>query len=343
MNLEKEILSFLEQPQPARFEELAIQLFEVQRKKNRPYDLYCRALGVSVSSWKEIPGLPQQVFKHTEVRSFPAEETRFEFRTSGTTGEGFGRQLLPSLTLYKEAVLRGWAHARLPDYPIGLLMPDLRQNPHSSLAQMGVFLGENREHRYFWEDPGRLDVEGLRSFISDQQRPVVLFGTALAFLNILQGSTASTISLPEGSLIVETGGFKGTNRTIEKSDLYGALSSYFGIPTESIWNEYGMTELSSQFYSSGVDQPHLGPVWARVVVIDPATNREALPGQIGMIRIIDLANIWSVLAIQTQDLAWNGSGGEFHLIGRDPNALPRGCSRAVDEILGTRRTQNRAR
>jgi Acyl-protein synthetase, LuxE len=338
MNLEKEILTFLEQPQPERFEELAIELFEVQRKKNRPYDLYCRALGVSVSSWKEIPGLPQQVFKHSEVRSFPAEETRFEFRTSGTTGEGYGRHFLPSLELYRTAVLRGWDHARLPDYPIGLLMPDQRQNPHSSLAQMGAFLSENREHRYCWKVSGRLNLEGLRNFISAQQGPVILFGTALAFVDILESSVGSPISLPDGSLIMETGGFKGSNRSIEKSALYRELSNYFGIASESIWNEYGMTELSSQFYSSGVDHPHSGPPWARVVVIDPATNREVLPGQTGMIRIIDLANVWSVLAVQTQDLAWNGSGPEFRLIGRDPNALPRGCSRAVDEILGGGRT-----
>lgn len=338
MNLEKDILFFLEQPQAERFEELAIQLFERQRKKNRPYDLYCRALGISVSSWKEIPGLPQHVFKHSEVRSFAAEETRFEFRTSGTTGEGYGRHLLPSLNLYKRAVLRGWAHAQLPDYPIGLLMPDPHQNPHSSLAQMGAFLGENREHQYFWKDPGRLDVESLRNFISGQPRPVILFGTALAFLDILESSAGSAISLPEGSLIMETGGFKGSNRTIEKNALYRGISNYFAVPTESIWNEYGMTELSSQFYSSGINQPHAGPPWARVIVIDPATNREASPGQIGMIRIIDLANIWSVLALQTQDLAWNGSSGEFHLIGRDPNALPRGCSRAADELLRVRRT-----
>ncbi len=70
MNLEKEILSFLEQPQPERFEELALQLFEVQRKKNRPYDLYCRALGVSVSSWKEIPGACPS--KHSNTQKFEA-------------------------------------------------------------------------------------------------------------------------------------------------------------------------------------------------------------------------------------------------------------------------------
>src|ERR1700726_255376 len=154
MSLEKEILSFLVQPRPERFEELAIRLFEVQRKKNRPYDLYCRALGVSISSWKEIPGLPQQAFKHSEVRRFPANETRFEFRTSGTTGEGYGRHFLSSLELYKKAVLRGWDFAGLPRYRVGLLMPTPSQNPYSSLARMGAFLSDDAEPHCFWKDPG---------------------------------------------------------------------------------------------------------------------------------------------------------------------------------------------
>jgi hypothetical protein len=333
MNLEREILSFLEQPQPERFEELAIRLYEVQRKKNRAYDLYCRALGSSVSSWKEIPGLPQQAFKHSEIRSFPPDQTRFEFRTSGTTGEGYGRHFLPSLELYRKAVLRGWDYAPLPRHPIGLLMPSSSQNPYSSLAQMGAFLAENREHQYYWKDPGCLELENLRHFIADQQGPVILFGTALAFLDILESSDRSSIVLPEGSLIMETGGFKGSNRTIEKGELYRKLSQYFAIPADSIWNEYGMTELSSQFYTSGINHCHSGPPWARVAVIDPVTNREARVDQTGMIRIVDLANVWSVLSIQTQDLAQNASDGKFLLIGRDPNALPRGCSRAVDEIL----------
>jgi hypothetical protein len=338
MNLEEEILFFLERPKPERFEELAIRLYQIQRAKNRPYDLYCRALGIpnEVSSWNEIPGLPQQAFKHSEIRSFPAEETRFEFRTSGTTGEGYGRHFLPSLDLYKKAVLQGWDHARLPRYPIGLLMPTAVQNPYSSLARMGAFLSDDVEHQYFWKDPGRLDLTNFRNFIARARGPIILFGTALAFLDLLE-SGRSQLSLPEQSLVMETGGFKGSNRTIEKSELYQQLSDYFGIPADSIWNEYGMTELSSQFYASGVDRSHTGPPWTGVVIIDPATNREASLGEIGMVRIIDLVNIWSVLSIQTQDLARRGPGGEFLLLGRDPNALPRGCSRAADEILQTGR------
>jgi hypothetical protein len=159
-----------------------------------------------------------------------------------------------------------------------------------------------------------------------------LFGTALAFLNWLE--RPGLTPLPVGSLLVETGGFKGSShREVAKADLYRKLASRFTVEVENIWNEYGMTELSSQFYSRGIGNPHFGPPWVRFLVIDPETNREALPGKIGVLRIVDLANIWSVLSIQTQDLAVARAEGGFLLLGRDPKALPRGCSRAMDELL----------
>ena len=71
----------------------------------------------------------------------------------------------------------------------------------------------------------------------------------------------------------------------------------------------------------------------RFQIIDPDTNEPAPPGRIGLLRIIDLANLWSVLAVLTQDLAIAQPDGGFLLLGRDPDALPRGCSRAVDELI----------
>jgi hypothetical protein len=133
--------------------------------------------------------------------------------------------------------------------------------------------------------------------------------------------------------VLETGGFKGSGRDVAKGDLYEELSHRLGVPTDSIWNEYGMTELSSQFYSRGVGRSHRAPPWVRFQVIDPETNQAASPRKIGLLRIVDLANLWSVLAVLTQDLAITQPDGGFLLLGRDPEALPRGCSRAVDELM----------
>ena len=40
------------------------------------------------------------------------------------------------------------------------------------------------------------------------------------------------------------------------------------------------------------------------------------------------------MAIRTQDLAVAVGEREFILIGRDPKAIARGCSRGVEDVLG---------
>jgi hypothetical protein len=67
------------------------------------------------------------------------------------------------------------------------------------------------------------------------------------------------------------------------------------------------------------------PPWARAQVISPETNREVADGETGLIRVFDLANVFSVMAIQTEDLGVRHGDG-FELLGRAQFAEPRGCS-----------------
>ena len=57
----------------------------------------------------------------------------------------------------------------------------------------------------------------------------------------------------------------------------------------------------------------------------PETGREVADGETGLIRVFDLANVFSVAAIQTEDLGIRRGDG-FELIGRAQLAEPRGCS-----------------
>ena len=75
---------------------------------------------------------------------------------------------------------------------------------------------------------------------------------------------------------------------------------------------------------SGTRHFHFPP-WARVKIISPETGREVADGETGLIRVFDLANVFSVLAIQTEDLGIRRGEG-FELIGRAQLAEPRGCS-----------------
>lgn len=337
--LELEVLHFLREPAEERFESLAREIFNYQRRENPVYAKYCEFLGTPerVDSWKGIPAVPQIAFKRSEIRSFPVHQTQTEFRTSGTTGEGHGKHFLPSLRLYEAAVQRGWDYFCLPRHRLILLMQHPEDAPFSSLSRMGGFLADFRRDRFMITQSGGFEIDRLIEALLDHDEALTLFGTALAFLNLLEEVPDIRLKLPPGSIVIETGGLKGSGRNIGKGDLYDRLALQLGVEIDSIWNEYGMTELSSQFYSRGVRGSHRAPPWMRFQIIDPDTNEEASPGKIGLLRIIDLANLWSVSAVLTRDLGIAQPDGGFLLLGRDPNALPRGCSRAMDELLQSAR------
>ncbi|MFV0415603.1 MAG: acyl-protein synthetase [Chthoniobacterales bacterium] len=315
------------------FESLALELFKFQYENNPTYQKFCREQlkDRSPESWTDIPALPLPAFRHAEVLSFPREKITRTFRTSGTTGDSYGQHFFADLELYQAAALTGWRHAGLPEKNVFGLLPSPQEAPHSSLACMAGWLCKDNP---FFLKENEIDLDYLRQTCEQTDAPLCLFGTALAFLNLFEllEKNNTDLSLPPESLAVETGGFKGSGRQIEKSVLYAKFTHFLGLPADDIRNEYGMTELSSQAYTQGLGRPHKCPPWLRAQVVHPSTGREVNDGQTGVLKITDLANIGSVLAIQTRDLAIRHEKN-FELIGRDPAALPRGCSRSADEVL----------
>jgi hypothetical protein len=71
----------------------------------------------------------------------------------------------------------------------------------------------------------------------------------------------------------------------------------------------------------------------RVTAVDPVSLDPVAPGQEGIARIVDLANVDSAVAVQTVDRV-RLRDGAVELLGRAPGAPPRGCSIAMDEMLG---------
>jgi hypothetical protein len=307
------------------FEELILTAHSFQRTACAPYAAHCSNFAIP-TTWDEIPAIPLSAFRHAPIRSFAAAQTVRSFRTSGTTGEGYGEHHFRTLELYRLAALTGWRDAGLPGENLFCLMPSAQESPHSSLSCMAGWLAPRE--RFFLGEWDRL----LKVF-SAERKPLALFGTALAFLNFFEWLGDRQLALSRGSVAIETGGYKGTNRSLPKSELYSLFQRHFGLDDNEIWNEYGMTELSSQFYARGSRSPHRGGAWVRTRVIDPETGKECADGETGMLRVFDLANVGSCCVLQTRDLAIR-RGSNFELLGRDPAALPRGCSRAADELLG---------
>ena len=311
----------------ASWDDLLCQLHSWHFRHNPPYRKFCETGGVSeiVRNWRQIPCVPQDAFKQANLRSFPSAETVKTFRTSGTTGEGFGQHHFRTLEVYETAVREGWRLSGLPAGPFLVIAPHPDEAPHSSLSHMFGALAQRED---FIASGGKIDLSRLRAV----QEPVCVLGTALGFLNLCEQLGEERVGLPAGSTAMETGGYKGSGRDISREQLYGMISDRLGIAPEDIFNEYGMTELSSQFYARGPKGLHHGPPWARAIVCDPVSLEEVGEGETGILLIYDAANVGSVVGIRTQDLAIK-RGRAFQLLGRDPAALPRGCSRAADEWM----------
>lgn len=353
----------------ARFESLALDLFAFQAEHCAPYRRFCAWRGIApreVRRIDEIPPVPAGAFKELPLRSFEATRTTHVFRTSGTSGERRGELLLDTLALYEASVVPNFVHfvlpeastaladASVPDRPhpfvLRALVPAPRELPDSSLSHMfGVLLRElgslgivDPKQSGFDVRDGRLDADGLLAALSRAEArtaPVALCGTAFAFVHLCDALAARGVrlALPAGSRVMETGGFKGRSRELSRETLWARIEERLGISSERVVNQYGMTELASQFHDSVLRFPKqprrkLGPPWTRTRVVDPITGRDVAPGEVGAVVLLDLANTGSVLAVQTADLG-RAAGDGFEVLGREPGAEARGCSIAADVML----------
>jgi hypothetical protein len=227
--------------------------------------------------------------------------------------------------LYEASVLGAWQLLGLPEIRRPWFFSQRPEDaPHSSLVRMFGIFDKNGE--WLIDSDGRITVEKFAP-----SGPAAVLGTSLALLRACD--EMAPVSLPEGSWIFETGGSKGLRQSFAPEQVRARLSAHFGVPESRILNEYGMTELFSQFYKWGDAQTHTGPPWTAVRIVDVHTGEAASYGEIGYLEIIDLANLDTVAAIRTQDLAIAVGEREFILLGRDPAALARGCSRGVEDVM----------
>jgi len=342
------------------FEELALRAFNAQFQHNPVYRRFCEgrnAVPTVVKSWGNVPMVPTTAFRYLDLVTGDHSSVRMVFRTSGTTSTTLasGRHLVSRPSLYHAALLSNFREYLLPDVEkikFVSLIPSPAELPHSSLSYMvGVAADTmSSETHWFVNGEGVLNSIGLRNVLNDaalQGEKVLLLGTAFALVHWLDELAGEELRrLPPGSRIMETGGFKAQTRDITKDQLYKSLSTTVGLEPHRIVNEYGMTELLSQLYESNLTQPneiqagHTPPPWLRVRALNPTTLEPVAENETGLLAFFDLANLGSVCHVLTEDVG-RVIGGKVHLEGRFPGAEPRGCSRAMDELMASSRVTRR--
>lgn len=330
--------------EPFDFGETALAIFRRQYEHCAPYRRYCDARGKNpetVADWRQIPHLPVTAFKHARIYSGAGEPAHY-FQTSGTTAgpELRGRHFFETLDLYAACARPIFKRFVMPDrdrLPMLMLAQTPAENPHSSLSWYLAQQGEAFGSSVTWcVGPDGLKLAELQEALARAEGPVALLGTAFAFVHLVDSGLKAR--LPKGSRIMETGGFKGKSRAVEREELYRLIREALG-PDVACINQYGMTEMSSNCYTQQLttgSPRKAGPDWVRVRMLHPETLEEVEAGQPGIVAIADLANLYSCAFLLTQDIGVQHPDG-FEVLGRAPGAEARGCSIAMDQFLKVNR------
>lgn len=338
------------------FEALALDVFHHQYANNPGYRRWCediKASPRSVLRSSDIPAVPVSAFRDLE---FCCGAPVAEFRTSGTTGMGAGRHLLPSLEPYRASAMRHFTDCVMPEgwklRTLALIHPP-RLRPGSSLSRMAAWILEDQGtpgSGWFVGEAG-LMREKLAEALLDARSggtQTLLLGTTAALLAFYDfcDSEGIRLEMPGGSRVMDTGGLKGTGEpagvSLEEfqSRFRRRTQSILGIPPEMCVNEYGMTEMCSQFYDRAMldhrgriafapgPRVKVGPAWTRTWAVDPVTLDPLPAGTRGLLRHLDLANVGSVSAVLTGDFGRVVDGG-IVLEGRPRSAEARGCGLAL--------------
>lgn len=344
-------------PDVSEVARLALEAFSLQFDGNAVYRVFCRERGVTpetATDWRDVPVVPADAFKHLDLVVGDPAHVDAVFHTSGTTqgGQRRGRHLVRSLELYRASLMPPIRQHLLTQsdggdgggLPFICLVPAPHAAPHSSLSWMVGAAAAAGARWTAWcvDSAGLPDADAFRTSVERAEGegcPVLVLTTALALVHLLDvlEREGGHPRLPEGSRMMETGGFKGRSRQVTRERLYAAAQERLGIPTGRIVNEYGMTELLSQLYepvlSEGQEaRQHVPPWWLQVRALDPLTLDPLPEGSEGLLAFYDLANLGSVSAVLTQDVG-TVEQGRVRLRGRAPRAEARGCSLAVDDLL----------
>lgn len=306
------------------FNDQALQIFYFQAEENKVYKDYLKHLGVNpnnIFEVEEIPFLPIEFFKNNKVvcDNLPIERV---FKSSGT-GNLRSTHYIVDTSIYIASFIKNFEieYGALEEICILGLLPNYQENPDSSLLFMMNELiemtAQNGSKYLSLEDVNLIDQ--LKK-ANQSNLKTILVGVSFALLDLVEKQSIDLSNL----IIMETGGMKGRRKEITRTELHQALCE--GFMVDKIHSEYGMCELLSQAYSAG-DGVFKSPNWMKILtrpIQEPFSKMEL--NKAGVVKVIDLANIYSCSFIETQDIGLVKKDGTFEILGRLDNADLRGCN-----------------
>ncbi len=348
------------------FEDLACDIARFQRDYSVGYARLVERRGSRLENALSIPAVPVDAFRLTRVCVHPEALDVARFRTSGTTADVPGTHPVRTLDTYRELACawgeRALFSAWLGPKTIIALAPFPGTPPTSSLgfmmqSFMETFDGralvsspegvtfEPQDAARWLASPSGVDIDGVKRAVAvakKRSEPLFVLATSFALVGLLDILDGETLATPNRTVVMQTGGFKGRSREVSAEKLRSQVARAFRTSEDSVVSEYGMTELSGQLYEgtvpgaslTGPRGVYLEPPWLQVVPVAPDTLLPVAEGEVGIARFVDLTNVDSAVAVQTQDLV-RRTGPGIELLGRRVGAPPRGCSLPFEGLVRT--------
>ena len=330
------------------------ELTLLHRDRCEPYRRILSGLGHDaehITSTARAPMLPVGLFKSHQLRSIAADDVSKVVTSSGTTGEAVSHVYLDAAaarlqTRCLAGIMTHWlGPARLP-----MVIFDARstvRNRHTRSARAAGIVGMStfgRDHLYALDDDMRLDRVRLVSWLHEHEgSPILVFGFTFMVWEYLLGAVApGEINLQDATLIHSGGWKKLADRAVTNREFKTELQRVTGL--RRVHNFYGMAE---QIGTVLVECEHgylHTPNAAELIVRDPATWEVAADGEVGLAQTLSaLPESYPGHSIITEDLARVDAvdscpcgrlGKAVSILGRAPEAEPRGCSDTSSEPAG---------
>ncbi len=310
---------------PEAFNELCLEIFHYQYQNNSVYREYCNLMHFDPSvvlHYSQIPFLPVELYKSHKVVTGDSAIQRI-FSSSGTTGSQTSRHYITDLSIYENSFTKCFHQffGDPADYCLLALLPSYLERQDSSLVFMATQLALQSNHPlngFFLNEYATLF--NTLVLLEKSQQKTLLTGVSFALLDF-----ANKYPIPlKHTRVMETGGMKGRGAELTRKALHDVLKQAFGVQT--IYSEYGMTELLSQAYMMEDGRFHTPP-WMKILIRDVNDPLQLLgTNMVGAINIIDLANLDSCAFIATSDLGKTFEDGTFETLGRTDHSDIRGCN-----------------
>ena len=343
--LDEDVIGFVRQGIEAgdetRFNDLALRAFESQFRSAAEYRRYCDRRDVSpetVRHWHDIPAVSSFPFRKVLDSTLPAREAEDFYYQSNVAdlqrkrGPFFPDQRVLALMNAANSFLeKAYLFPDVEKIRMLFMVPTPRMAPGMVMAS-----GLERIKERFGTEDSRfliafkgLDLRGLISELRESEKngqPLALLGATWGFDYFFDSCRKEGIRfcLPEGSRIVDSGGYVGRYTKCTKEEFFGKCGEVLGISENHCLNALWLCESSTIYFDNVLrntlacisrERCKVHPPWTRTVVVDPLTFRLMPKGKTGLLRHYDLTNRAMAIAVQTGNMGYETEEG-FEVLGK---------------------------